>query len=57
MFLNLIWLTDFDFLAAVDVQNEEVYLVPISEIESSRNLGYVASTITINKLKNYKIWS
>jgi hypothetical protein len=48
-------LTDFDFLAAVDVQSEEVYLVPISEIESSKNLGFVASTITIKKIKSYKI--
>ena len=48
-------LTDFDFLAAVDVQNEEVYLVPISEIESSRNAGHVAGSITKDKIESYKI--
>ena len=48
-------LTDFDFLAVVDVESEEVYLVPIFEVESSRNLGYVATTLTMNKLKSYKI--
>ena len=48
-------LTDFDFLAAVNLDNEEVYFVSIFEIESSRNLGLVPLTIKFDKIKSYKI--
>ena len=48
-------LTDFDFLAVVDIENEEVYFISIFEIESSRNLGLVPLTIELDKIKSYKI--
>ena len=48
-------LTDFDFLAVVDVETEEVFLVPIREIESKRNLGRTKLSITKLSVSSYKI--
>ena len=48
-------LTDFDFLAAVDVETEEVFLVPIREIESKRYPGRTKVGITKLKVSSYKI--
>jgi hypothetical protein len=48
-------LTDFDFLAAVDVETEEVFLVPIREIKSNQNLGKTKFSITKRSISSYKI--
>ena len=48
-------LTDFDFLAAVDVETLEVFLVPIREIESKRNPGRTKFSISKNSISSYKI--
>ena len=48
-------LTDFDFLAAVDVETEEVFLVPIRELESKKNLGRTKLTVTKRSVSSYKI--
>ena len=48
-------LTDFDFLAAVDVRTEEVFLVPIREIESKRNPGRTKNAVTKSSISSYKI--
>ena len=48
-------LTDFDFLAAVDVETEEVFLVPIREIESKKNPGRTKRSIYKSAISSYKI--
>ena len=48
-------LTDFDFLAVVDVETEEVFLVPIREIESKRNPGRTKNAVTKSSISSYKI--
>ena len=48
-------LTDFDFLAAVDVETEEVFLVPIRDLKSSINIGHTKSTTSKNLISSYKI--
>ena len=48
-------LTDFDFLAAVDVETEEVFLVPIRDIESELYSGRTKGTVTKNSISSYKI--
>ena len=48
-------LTDFDFLAAVDVKTEEVFLVPIRDLKSSINIGHTKSTTNKNLISSYKI--
>jgi len=48
-------LTDFDFLAVVDVETEEVFLVPIREIESKRYPGRTKLGLTKNSISSYKI--
>ena len=48
-------LTDFDFLAVVDVETEEVFLVPIRELESKQNLGRTKFTVTKLSVISYKI--
>jgi len=48
-------LTDFDFVAAVDVETEEVFLVPIRDLKSSINIGHTKSTTNKNLISSYKI--
>ena len=48
-------LTDFDFLAAVDVETEEVFLVPIRDIASSYHVGRTKCTVTRKSISSYKI--
>ena len=48
-------LTDFDFLAAVDVETKEVFLVPIRDIGSKLHSGRTKSTVTKNSISSYKI--
>ena len=48
-------LTDFDFLAVVDVETEEVFLVPIREIESKKNPGRTMSSVSESFISSYKI--
>ena len=48
-------LTDFDFLAGVDVETEEVFLVPIREIESKKNPGRTMSSVSESFISSYKI--
>ena len=48
-------LTDFDFLAAVDIETEEVFLVPIRDLESSLTPGSTKRGVTKKSIINYKI--
>jgi hypothetical protein len=48
-------LTDFDFVAAVDVETEEVFLVPIRDLESPNNLGRTKRAVTKKSINSYKI--
>ena len=48
-------LTDFDFVAAVDVETEEVFLVPIRDLESRSNLGRTKIGVTKKSINSYKI--
>ena len=48
-------LTDFDFLAAVDVETEEVFLVPIGDLKSLKDIGHTKSTVSKNLIRSYKI--
>ena len=48
-------LTDFDLLAAVDVETEEVFLVPIREIESKLYPGRTKLSVTKNSIRSHKI--
>ena len=48
-------LTDFDFLAAVDVETEEVFLIPIREIESKLYPGRTKLSVTKGSISSYKI--
>ena len=48
-------LTDFDFVAAVDVETEEVFLVPIRDLESPYNPGNTKQGVTKETIKSYKI--
>tara|TARA_Y100001973_G_scaffold17652_1_gene25677 strand:- start:125 stop:667 length:543 start_codon:yes stop_codon:yes gene_type:complete len=48
-------LTDFDFLAAVDIETEEVFLVSIRDLESSSTPGSTKRGVTKKSIINYKI--
>ena len=48
-------LTDFDFVAAVDVETEEVFLVPICDLESPFNPGNTKYGVTKKSINSYKI--
>jgi len=48
-------LTDFDFLAAVDIETEEVFLVPIRDLESPSNPGKTKQGVTRETISSYKI--
>lgn len=47
-------LTDFDFVAAVDVETEEVFLVPIRDLESTIQ-GRTKYGVTKQTISSYKI--
>ena len=49
------FLTDFDFIAAVDVDTEEVFLVPIGDLKSQKNLGVTKKGVTKKTISSYKI--
>ena len=48
-------LSDFDFVAAVDVETEEVFLVPIRDLESPSNPGSTKGGVTRQTISSYKI--
>jgi hypothetical protein len=48
-------LTDFDFVAGVDVDTEEVFLVPIRDLESQIYPGSTKCGVTKKSIINYKI--
>ena len=48
-------LTDFDFLAGVDIDTEEVFLVPILDIQSKSSPGKTKFGVTKKSISNYKI--
>ena len=48
-------LTDFDFLVAVDLETEEVFLVPIREIESKKHPGRTKCSVYKSAIRSYKI--
>ena len=45
----------FDFLCTVNLETEEVYLIPIKDLESSSYRGELKATITMHKYRGYKI--
>ena len=48
-------ISDFDFVAAVDVETEEVFLVPIRDLESPSNPGSTKHGVTKQTISSYKI--
>tara|TARA_R100000458_G_scaffold42492_1_gene40379 strand:- start:470 stop:793 length:324 start_codon:yes stop_codon:yes gene_type:complete len=45
----------FDYLCAVDLESHDVYLVPIIDLKSKSYDKEIIGSITINRLKAYKI--
>jgi len=45
----------FDFLCTVNLKTEEIYLIPISVLESPNYQGELTTSITMSKYEDYRI--